>query len=279
MDSYRRRQITAVAEAEVKNSGLIELPIDPIQIANRAEIVVQAKPSEMAGASGWLVRSGDGFGILYATHRNNEGFERFSIAHELGHYFLDGHAEHVFRNGERHQSMAGFGSKDRIELEADYFAASLLMPPKLFRREMSRFKDGLKAIMGLREICRTSLEATAIRYAEHTPAAVAIVLSKAGVIQYCVMSDELRELTNSRPRRNAFVPTKSVTHRYIKSANQEEIDSDELPADEWFEQLRGTCTEEVIGLGQTGRVLSILTFEIDIEEDDGLDSHSLTFRR
>lgn len=279
MDNYRRRQIAAAAEAEVKNAGFITLPIDPLQIAKRAEIVVEAKPSQMAGASGWLVRSGNSFGILYATHRNNEGFERFSIAHELGHYFLDGHPEHVFRNGEQHQSQAGFGSKDTIELEADYFAASLLMPSQLFKREMNRLRDGLKAIMSLREVCRTSLEATAIRYAEQTSAAVAIVLSKAGSVQYSVMSDELRELTRSKPKRKALVPTNSVTHRYISAGNYEQMDSDELPADEWFEQLKGTCTEEVIGLGQTGRVLSILTFDTDPEEDDGMDLDNLTFRR
>ncbi|MCO5055456.1 hypothetical protein [Thermomonas sp.] len=44
---------------------------------------------------------------------------------------LDGHPEHVFRNGGEHASHAGFGSADAIEREADYFSACLLMPKAL----------------------------------------------------------------------------------------------------------------------------------------------------
>ncbi|MGB8741579.1 MAG: hypothetical protein WCD52_15455, partial [Xanthobacteraceae bacterium] len=33
-------------------------------------------------------RHGNAFGILYATHVPSEGFQRFSVGHELGHYFL-----------------------------------------------------------------------------------------------------------------------------------------------------------------------------------------------
>lgn len=43
------------------------------------------------------MRLGETFGIQYASHIANEGFIRFTVAHELGHYFLPGHAEHLFR--------------------------------------------------------------------------------------------------------------------------------------------------------------------------------------
>lgn len=277
MDDYRKRQISSEAENQVKSAGYTALPICPTTIAEAAGITVQAKPPTMKGASGWLVKQGESFGILYATYLNNEGFERFSIGHELGHYFLSGHPEHVFRDGSLHQSAAGFGSKDPIELEADYFSACLLMPTKLFKREMDRFRDGLKAVEGLQGACKTSLEATAIRYAEHTKAAVAVVLSKDGVVQYSVLSDELKEFTRERLYRRSGLPAGSITYRLCRSGDIDR-DSDEVSPDEWFSDMRGTCTEEALRLGNTGRVLTMITFDPD-DEDEGLDPSRLTFRK
>jgi len=68
------------------------------------------------------MRVGSSFGILYATHLANEGFERFSVAHELGHYFLPGHIDAVLAGGGQvHTSRAGFVSDDKYENEADHF--------------------------------------------------------------------------------------------------------------------------------------------------------------
>ncbi|MBV6415414.1 MAG: hypothetical protein OMOMHJEC_03302 [Xanthomonadales bacterium] len=271
MDNYRRRQITVCAETQVRDAGITTFPVDPRIIAERAEIKVQAKPSDVQGASGWLVRSGNAFGILYATHIPNEGFQRFSIAHELGHYFLDGHPEHVFRDGEQHASMAGFGSKDSIEIEADHFAASLLMPPMLFRPAMDKFKDGLQAVVGLRALTQASLEATAIRYAEHTKAAVAVIVSAGRRIDYCVLSDELQEQKARRLSRGTLLPRRSATYRLNEdhaAILAGETISDEIAADEWFSDVRGTCTEEAIGLGLYGKTLTIITLDIDSVDDD-----------
>ena len=38
---------------------------------------------------------GNMFGIAYATHIDNVGFQNFSVGHELGHYFLPGHVDAV----------------------------------------------------------------------------------------------------------------------------------------------------------------------------------------
>ena len=72
-----------------------------------------------------LLRRGNTFGIAYATHINSIGFQNFSVAHELGHYFLPGHVEAVLANDDVHDSRAGFASGDRYEMEAEHFAATL----------------------------------------------------------------------------------------------------------------------------------------------------------
>jgi Zn-dependent peptidase ImmA (M78 family) len=107
------------AEAFLREEGIESLPVDPFAIASSQDIIVKPKPDADAGISGMLLRHGDVFGILYATHIQSEGFQRFSIAHELGHYFLDGHIDYVLPKGSQvHTSHAGFVSGDQYEQEA-----------------------------------------------------------------------------------------------------------------------------------------------------------------
>jgi Zn-dependent peptidase ImmA (M78 family) len=91
--------------------------------------------------SGMLLRHGNTFGIYYATHIPNEGFQRFSVGHELGHYFLDGHIDHILPKDGIHVSHAGFVSADTFELEADHFSAGLLMPSTPFKKSARQTKS------------------------------------------------------------------------------------------------------------------------------------------
>jgi hypothetical protein len=96
------------AEALLRDEGITNLPVDPFAIAASRAIEVKAKPDTAEGVSGMLLRHGDVFGILYATHIPSEGFQRFSIGHELGHYFLEGHIDHILPEDGVHESHAGF---------------------------------------------------------------------------------------------------------------------------------------------------------------------------
>src|SRR5262249_47384771 len=146
----------------LKELGITALPVDPFAIAESREIIVEPKPDTDDGVSGMLLRYGDVFGILYATHIPIEGFQRFNVGHELGHYFLDGHLDHLLKDNDEHASRAGFVSGDPYELEADNFAAGLLMPAGLCRRLIARRDPDLATIEALSGDCRTSLTATAI---------------------------------------------------------------------------------------------------------------------
>jgi Zn-dependent peptidase ImmA (M78 family) len=115
---------------------------------------------------------------MYATHIKNEGFIRFTVAHELGHYFLPGHPETLFPDGHgTHASRSGFVSRGPIEEEADHFAATLLMPEALFVAASNDADVGFAAIDSLATQCKTSITATAIRYATYAESAVAVVVS------------------------------------------------------------------------------------------------------
>jgi Zn-dependent peptidase ImmA (M78 family) len=67
----------------------------------------------------------DNFRILVSAFTGPER-DRFTIAHELGHYVL--HSDF----GRKRIRAARFGS-DRVEWEANWFAAAFLMPETDFR--------------------------------------------------------------------------------------------------------------------------------------------------
>lgn len=130
------------AEQLIKGFRITALPIDPFAIARERGIEVAAKPARDAGVSGMLIRVGNEFAIAYATHIDNESFQRFSVSHELGHYFLPGHIDAVLDANGIHESRAGFASSDRYEIEADRFAAGFLMPRHLYLSSPSKGWSG-----------------------------------------------------------------------------------------------------------------------------------------
>lgn len=266
-----------------------ELPVDPFEIADRNEILVEPLPSNNKSVSGRLVYANTQFGIQYATYLNNEGFERFSVAHELGHYFTPGHPEKLLINGV-HNSRGGFVSGEQCELEADHFAAGLLMPAYLFDKELNNHLSGLSAVEALAGKCETSLTATAIRYAQRTPDAIAIIISEKKVIDYCFMSDELKQINGLRwIKKGTPVPQDTVTYRFNSSdkniLNANKVDG-EASIEDWFDsRLSYEMYEEVIGLGGYGKTLTVLSIdefpdqeEID-EEDDLVESWTPRFKR
>lgn len=274
---------------EMKIEGL---RVDPADLATQKGILVQAKPDTAAGVSGMLVKAGDQFGIMYATNIPSKGFQKFSIAHELGHYCIDGHSDALLANGV-HYSQAGFRSSDPFEQEADYFAAALLMPELAFRKEMNRHDTGLVCIEALRKACETSLTATAIRYAGLTRDGVAVILSSGETIDYCFMSEGLKEAKGiSWIRKGTPVPDGTVTAAFNarpESVRTGERDGGDGRLNDWMGGERVyRVREDVLGLGQYGRTLTVLTCdglsaekesEYDNEDDELIESWTPKFRR
>ena len=70
--------------------------------------------------------------LVSETVLSNEGRFRFTCAHELGHFRL--HAK--LRQAFREDAEPGSHDTDRIERQADRFAAAFLMPVPAFEREV-----------------------------------------------------------------------------------------------------------------------------------------------
>jgi Zn-dependent peptidase ImmA (M78 family) len=259
----RKKLAEGTASLVLRELKLDGLRIDPEAIATVKGILVQPRPDTAQGVSGMLVKAGDEFGIMYATNIRSRGFQRFSIAHELGHYCIDGHAEALLIAGA-HYSHANFASHDPYEQEADYFAAALLMPELAFRREMNRHDAGLTCIENLAKACETSLTSTAIRYANLTRDGVAVILSKGEEIDYCFMSEGLKEAKGiTWLKKGTPIPAGTVTSRFVKQPENVRIgarNAAECRLNDWMDGDRiYRIVEEVVGLGSYGRTLTVLT--------------------
>ena len=241
-----------------------KLPIDPKLIAKKVNILLEPKTDCEKGVSGMLLRAGENFCIIYATYLGNLGFENFSIAHELGHYFLDGHPETIFQNSNTHKSMANFVSDNEIERQADIFAASLLMPETLFKNHLTEYEKGMSCIEAMANLCNTSLTATAIRYAELTDDKVIVIVSTNGIIDYCRISNAVFNLKDVEiPKKGDRIPKGTATERiYSDSALmfKQEPQYCETDFRDWLECRKSKeAVEEAKGLGKYGKVLTVIS--------------------
>jgi Zn-dependent peptidase ImmA (M78 family) len=279
-------------QAEVRAGEVIQqhkisaLPVDPFAVAKEEGILCREFEAIAPGISGCLMKVGDSFGIFYSDRFSSDGFRRFTVAHELGHYFLPGHMEYLFSQGnERHESQSGFISDDRYEREADTFAAAFLMPESLFLTICARVKPGLQAIETLSAQCGTSLTSTAIRYAKLSQDQITVVCSKDNRVQFAFMSETLK----ARPgltwiKKNSGIPDGTATftfNRDARNVTQARRITSSATMDAWFD-CGGNLevVEEVVGLGTYGKTLTVLWGESfpelneeeeESEEDDKED--------
>jgi Zn-dependent peptidase ImmA (M78 family) len=257
-------QAEARAADVIQQHTISTLPVDPFVIAKNEGILCWEFEAIAPGISGCLMKVGDRFGIFYSNRFSSDGFRRFTLAHELGHYFLQGHFEYLFPQGvEKHESESGFISDDRYEREADAFAAALLMPEGLFRSVAARVRPGLKAVETLSSQCGTSLTATAIRYARLSDDPITVVCSKDNRVQFAFMSEILKLRRNlTWIKKNSGIPEGTATFRFNKDPNniaQGKRISSSSSMDLWFD-CGGNLevVEEVVGLGSYGRTLTVL---------------------
>lgn len=91
---------------------------------------------------------------------------RFTMGHELGHYFIDEH-RNALASGKvsPHLSRCEFESLLLAEQEADHFAANFLMPASRFREAAAGKRSGFDGVLELAGEFGTSLTSTAIRCA------------------------------------------------------------------------------------------------------------------
>lgn len=112
--------------------------VDGVADVHRLVRKLGGRVAHSNGHESLRVRSEADF-TVYVPETTSPRRDRFTIAHELGHYFL--HYLLPRRDDEVRDEEERFarGGRNRAETEANVFAASLLMPETEFRRVYRRF--------------------------------------------------------------------------------------------------------------------------------------------
>jgi len=272
MAGFRLKLATQLGEKVAAEAGFTSFPVMPLKIAEDNGIQVEAKPPDVKGISGALIFANDDVTLIYSTEYNNKGFENFSVAHELGHYFLPGHPEEIIQAGGAHMSRANFTESTSIELEADHFASGLLLPSNLTRKFLQNNQVGLVGILGLADTAECSVTAAAIRAAECSPYPMAVVVSKGDKVAYAFLTESFKALGQLTWLRKGSPLPASATKGFnadasnVLKAKQAHAETD---LGTWFDgNARIALDEEVIGLGSYGFTLTILSSETLPDDPD-----------
>jgi Zn-dependent peptidase ImmA (M78 family) len=92
-------------------------------------------------------------GVNCKHHKNRQ---RFSMAHEYGHYLLHREKIHEMPVGE--QILHRNGDRNSVERQANNFAADLLMPDDLVRKSVRASEGSLKKMADILGVSKESLK-------------------------------------------------------------------------------------------------------------------------
>lgn len=122
--------------------GRIEAPPVPLeQLADLCNATIRFEPFD-GDVSGMVHRGRNGTAIIGVNSLHSDNRKRFTIAHELGHLHL--HSDEVhFDERAPLARRDGLSSKatDPKEIEANQFAAELLMPSGMLHGSLSALQD------------------------------------------------------------------------------------------------------------------------------------------
>lgn len=214
------------------------------------------------------------------------GRKNFTIAHEIGHFLLPGHenSDSVCTSGD----IDKWWSKEArsYELEANEFAAELLIPTGFARQLISKTEPNLDSISALAETCKTSLTATAWRYCDLTSFRCAVIWAKAGIMQWYKRSAEF----GYHLRMKSELPQDTLSSTLYREKARE-IEIQRVDAGRWLESenlLEGaTIWEQAKFVKSYDSIVTLLWIrerverysESDEEQEEPLDPTEFTIHR
>jgi Zn-dependent peptidase ImmA (M78 family) len=146
----------------LRQHGLFSVPVDPVILAHREGIKVFNAVFSDSGISGMVAKRGSDV-TFYISQNEVPYRKRFTIAHELAHHFL-----HLISDGEFVDTQVDLfrdsesaPGNQQAEIEANRFAAALLMPADLVREAYKTTRD----VAALAREFNVSEEAMGIRLA------------------------------------------------------------------------------------------------------------------
>lgn len=253
------------------NRIIDDLDISPEDLFHLEEIAYQrgalVREASLSGAEARLTVVGNKAMITIPINQNPHR-KRFSITHEIGHLELHSHKTKSFLCTNQDMNQWGNNAGD-IEMEANEFAAALLLPERFFSELCLRDAPTFKFITELATKFDVSLTATSLRYLRFCNEPCAIVYSQDGYIRWFRRSRDFEDLglfVNIREK----VDEASIASSLLKG--KQILRPCSVPLSAWVNtdeyRKNATVKEDSRLFSEFNAVLTLLWIDEEIEDDD-----------
>jgi len=159
-------------------------------------------------------------------NKDNSERGRFTLAHELGHYFIDTHRIGLKKGLlEPHPSETNKKQYATIEREADYFASCLLMPEVRFCNDINEKKFNAAIIDLLRTEYKVSRTACVLRFADIGNCPIMVIYAENSRIIWTHPSYDFKYKYLISDK---IVPKNTVMGEYFNTNNRADIYKTEM---------------------------------------------------
>ncbi len=232
------------------------------------QLGLRVREKDFDGFEGILVRGknaqkgviGVNAGIREASRK------RFTVAHEIGHFVIPHHRE--LPSACQSAVIERFSRKLAVpELEANEFAAELLLPSKEVAGRLGLDNPALSRISLVANDFETSLSATTWRFLDLTHEPCAMVWSEAGMAVWYRTNEALPLLmpTNSLPSPVSIAGRLFAGESFPPNAGMQQVE-----ADAWFypdkAERIGALYEDSVYLQNYNAVFTLL-WAVDLQDD------------
>jgi Zn-dependent peptidase ImmA (M78 family) len=166
--THNRREIETKARALLAKFKIVRAPVPVEEIAQGLGARVSYSPLDAELSGMVFIRDGDPIIGVNASHSRNR--QRFTVAHEIAHLVLHRQqitdAVHVDKRFSEsfaplnRDARSSLGTKS-IEIEANQFAAALLMPRELLEPALADFDLDIEDEEALQQLARQFKVSTA----------------------------------------------------------------------------------------------------------------------
>lgn len=144
--------------ADIRKKYCTQAPIPVVAIAKEWGIKVY-KTGDFDDRISGLIQKDEHYGgksgyAIYTNARHPVTRRRFTIAHEIGHFYL--HRE-LIGDGITDDGLYRSRLRDRFESQANRFAANLLMPQKLVWESIAQGVDTVELLAEKFEVSRSAM--------------------------------------------------------------------------------------------------------------------------
>lgn len=158
----RRKARELLNEVGVRNA-----PIPVQELVSHLNATIRYSPYE-GSLSGMVHRRSDGTSVIGINSQHHQVRQRFTIAHEIAHLVL--HTDEILHVDDRYliglRSDVSSAATDDSEIEANQFAAELLMPEELLIDDLQKLPNELEPEAAIKQIAakyEVSVQAMTIR--------------------------------------------------------------------------------------------------------------------